>query len=228
MELPDIIAMAAQLGGPRKKSAERRYPGVLASLNREAARDLGDRYLAQTRIQRKTSKPFFIDKMPSNFLHVGLICLILPNAKIIDARRHPMACCFSGFKQQFAEGHRYSYSLEEIGRFYRDYVEYMEHFDRVLPGRVHRVAYEQMVEDPEGVTRRLFAHCGLAFESACLRFHENARPVRTASSQQVRKPLYREALDHWRHYEPWLEPLKRALGEVLEDTAVRKEYRGLL
>jgi tetratricopeptide (TPR) repeat protein len=224
MELPDIIMMAAKLGGIRKKSAERSYPGVLASLSREACRELGEQYIQQTRIQRKTAKPFFIDKMPNNFLHLGLIRLALPNAKIIDARRHPMACCFSGFKQQFSEGHRYSYSLEEIGRFYRDYVDYMRHFDRVLPGKIHRVIYEHMIEDTEAEVRRLLVFCGLPFESACLRFYENARPVRTASSQQVRKPIFRDGVDHWRHYEPWLEPLKQALGDVLEAYPATPQY----
>jgi hypothetical protein len=224
MELPDIITMAAKLGGIRNKSGERRYPGVLASLTREACRELGEQYIEQTRIQRKTAKPFFIDKMPNNFLHIGLIRLALPNAKIIDARRHPMACCFSGFKQQFAEGHRYSYSLAEIGRFYRDYVEYMEHFDRVLPGKIYRLIYERMIEDTETEVRRLLEHCGLPFESACLRFHENTRPVRTASSQQVRKPIFREGVDHWRHYGPWLEPLERALGDVLDAYPATPQY----
>jgi tetratricopeptide (TPR) repeat protein len=224
MELPDIITMAAKLGGIRTKSAERRYPGVLAALSREACRELGEQYIEQTRIQRKTAKPFFIDKMPNNFLHIGLIRLALPNAKIIDARRHPMACCFSGFKQQFAEGHRYSYSLEEIGRFYQDYVEYMEHFDRVLPGKIYRVIYEHLIEDTETEVRRLLEHCGLPFESACLSFHENTRPVRTASSQQVRKPIFRDGVDHWRHYEPWLEPLERALGDVLDAYPATPQY----
>jgi hypothetical protein len=158
----------------------------------------------------------FIDKMPNNFLHVGLIRLALPNAKIIDARRHPMACCFSAFKQQFAEGHRYSYSLRDTGRYYRDYVELMDHFDRVMPGKVYRVFYENMIADTETEVRRLLVYCGLPFESACLRFYENDRPVRTASSQQVRRPIYRDGIEHWRHYEAWLEPLKDALGEVLD------------
>jgi len=193
-------------------------------LSREACRELGEQYIEQTRIQRKSGKPFFIDKLPNNFLHIGLIQLVLPRAKIIDARRHPMACCFSGFKQQFAEGHRYSYSLEDIGRFYRDYVEYMEHFDRVLPGRVCRINYEDMIDDTEREVRRLLEFCQLPFESACLRFYENDRPVRTASSQQVRKPIYRDGVDHWRHYEAWLEPLRQALGDVLDDFTATQQY----
>ncbi len=172
--------------------------------------------MEQTRIQRKTAKPFFIDKMPNNFLHIGLIRLILPNAKIIDARRHPMACCFSGFKQQFAEGHRYSYSLEDLGRYYREYVDLMAHFDRIGAGKVHRVIYERMIEDTEAEVRRLLAYCGLEFESDCLRFYENDRPVRTPSAQQVRQPIYRDGMEHWRNYEPWLEPLKAALGDALD------------
>jgi hypothetical protein len=177
--------------------------------------------LSQTRIQRKRGAPFFIDKMPNNFQHIGLIHLALPNAKIIDARRHPLGCCFSGFKQHFARGQHFSYSLEDIGRYYRDYVELMEHFDEVLPGRVHRVLYERMIDDTENEVRRLLAYCGLPFEAQCLRFHENERAVRTASSEQVRTPIYREGVDHWRHYEPWLGPLKAALGPVLDAPAAK-------
>ena len=148
---------------------------MLATLTEEDCRSLGQRYLDETRVQRKTGKPFFIDKMPNNFTHLGLIHLALPNAKIIDARRHPLGCCFSVFKQHFASGHNYSYSLSDIGRYYRDYVELMAHFDTVLPGRVHRVFYEQMVEDTEGEIRRLLQYCNLPFEEGCLRFFENAR-----------------------------------------------------
>ena len=154
--------------------------------------------------------------MPNNFAHIGLIRLALPNAKIIDARRHPLACCLSGFKQHFARGQDFSYSLDDIGRYYRDYVELMAHFDEVLPGRVHRVIYEDMVDDTESEVRRLLDYCGLPFDEACLRFFENPRAVRTASSEQVRKPIYRDGVDHWRRYEAWLEPLEAALGPVLE------------
>ena len=185
-------------------------------MDAEALRALGERYLRHTRIQRKTQAPLFIDKMPNNFLHLGLIQLILPKAKIIDARRHPLACCFSGFKQHFARGQSFTYSLDDIGRYYADYVELMAHFDQALPGRVHRVFYERMVDDTESEVRRLLAYCGLPFEEGCLRFFENTRAVRTASSEQVRKPIYREGVDHWRHFEPWLGPLKQALGPVLE------------
>ena len=210
MELPDIPAIAkslAQSGQP--------YLEVLQQLSAAQCAELGERYLAQTRIQRKTAAPFFIDKMPNNFAHIGLIHLILPNAKIIDARRHPLACCFSGFKQHFARGQSFTYSQEDIGRYYREYVELMAHFDAVLPGRVHRVIYESMIDDTETQVRSLLAHCGLPFEESCLRFYENERAVRTASSQQVRKPIFRDGLEQFRHYEAWLGPMKGALGPVL-------------
>jgi len=216
MELPDLIMMVSGLAGTRKSDAPSPYPDVLGTLSEAACRELGEHYLRETRIQRKTSKPLFIDKMPNNFLHIGLIALALPQAKIIDARRHPMACCFSVFKQHFADGQRFSYSLEDIGRYYRDYVELMDHFDHVIPGKVHRVFYENMIEDTETEVRKLLDHCGLPFESACLRFYENDRPVRTPSAQQVRKPIYREGIEHWRHYEDGLAPLKAALGDVLD------------
>ncbi len=186
--------------------------GALAALDADGLRALGERYLAHTRIQRKTTAPRFIDKMPNNFLHIGLIHLMLPNAKIIDARRHPLACGFSAFKQHFARGQNFSYDLAEIGRYYHDYVALMAHFDAVLPGRIHRVMYERMIEDTEGEVRRMLDYCGLPFEVSCLRFFQNPRPVRTASSEQVRQPIYREGVDHWRHYAEWLGPLESALG----------------
>jgi len=215
MELADIVNMARELGGtqPRVQGA---YPESLAALDADALRVLGERYLEQTRIYRKTDAPFFIDKLPNNFAHTGLIHLILPRAKIIDARRHPLGCCFSNFKQHFARGQHFTYSLEDLGLYYRGYVQLMAHYDAVLPGRVHRVIYERMIEDTEGEVRRLLEHCGLPFDERCLRFYENERAVRTASSEQVRRPIYREGVDHWQHYEPWLGPLKSALGSVLE------------
>jgi tetratricopeptide (TPR) repeat protein len=216
MELPDIIDIARALGGRRIRGANSKYPEALAEIAPDVARELGEQYLANTRIQRKTDAPFFIDKMPNNFAHIGLIQLILPRAKIIDARRHPLGCCFSGFKQHFARGQHFTYGLEEIGRYYRDYVELMAHFDAVLPGRVHRVIYETMVDDTEGQVRQLLDYCGLPFDERCLRFYQNDRAVRTASSEQVRRPIYREGVDHWLHFEPWLQPLKTALGPVLE------------
>jgi hypothetical protein len=187
----------------------------LASLDDHALWDLGKRYLQGTRVYRKTARAYFIDKMPNNFLHVGLIHSILPNAKIIDARRHPLGCCVSNFKQLYARGQRFSYGLADMGSYYRDYVELMAHFDTALPGRVHRVIYEHLVEDTEREVRRLLEFCGLPFEPGCLRFFENDRPVRTASSEQVRRPIYRDGVDQWRHFEPWLDPLKDALGPVL-------------
>ena len=215
MELPDITAMAATLARESVRAGAAPYPQLLANLSAAECHALGQQYLSQTRIQRRTDAPFFIDKMPNNFAHIGLIQLILPNARIIDARRHPMGCCFSCFKQHFARGQHFTYSLDDIGRYYRDYVDLMAHFDRVLPGRIHRVIYESMIEDTETQVRRLLDYCGLPFEAGCLRFYENERAVRTASSQQVRKPIFREGMEHWRHYEPWLGPLKAALGPAL-------------
>jgi len=216
MELPDILAIARELGERKTRAQVSKYPEVVGTLDAGELRTLGERYLAQTRVQRKTDAPFFIDKMPNNFAHIGLIHLMLPNAKIIDARRHPLGCCFSAFKQHFARGQTFSYSLEDVGRYYRDYVELMAHFDGVLPGRIHRVFYESMVDDTEAEVRRLLDYCGLPFEAQCLRFYENDRAVRTASSEQVRTPIFREGVDHWRHFEAWLAPLKRALGPVAE------------
>jgi tetratricopeptide (TPR) repeat protein len=216
MELPDLVGIVKELSGRSRRSEVSKYPEVLESLEPGALRELGERYLQQTRIQRKTDAPCFIDKLPNNWAHIGLIHLMLPNAKIIDTRRHPLSCCFSGFKQHFARGQNFSYSLDDIGRYYADYVTLMAHYDAVLPGRVHRVLYERMVEDTETEVRRLLDYCGLPFEDGCLRFYENDRAVRTASSEQVRQPIFRDAVDHWRHYEPWLEPLKAALGPVLE------------
>lgn len=216
MELPDITAIVHGLTKSRERGTAARYPEVVAALSHAELRALGERYLAQTRIQRKTAAPHFIDKLPNNWAYVGLIALILPRAKIIDARRHPMSCCFSAFKQHFARGQHFSYSLEDLGRYYRDYVSLMAHFDAVLPGRIHRVVYERMVEDTESEVRRLLAYCGLPYEEACLRFYENKRAVRTASSEQVRRPIFRDAVEQWRNFDPWLEPLRSALGPVLE------------
>jgi predicted Zn-dependent protease len=211
MELPHIPQIARELA-----AGEFGFLDAAAALSGERRRELGERYLAETRPQRKTGKPFFIDKMPNNCLYVALIHLILPNAIIIDARRHPLGCCFSGFKQHFARGQNFTYGLEDIGRYYRDYVDLMAHLDAVLPGRVHRVFYESLIENTEAEVRRMFTHCGLPFEERCLRFYENDRAVRTASSEQVRQPIFRQGVDHWRNYEPWLGPLKAALGPVLE------------
>ncbi len=215
MELPNLPSMARALGrGPGGK--DERYPEVLATLTAAELEALGEQYLRETRVQRKSAAPYFIDKLPNNFAHVGLIQLILPNARIIDVRRHPLGCCFSGFKQHFARGQHFTYGLKDIGRYYRDYVELMAHFDAVLPGRVHRVIYEALVDDIETEVRRLLAYCGLEFETGCLRFHENERAVRTASSEQVRTPIYRDGVDQWRNYNEWLGPLRDALGPVVE------------
>jgi len=215
MELPDVIAIAKRLGG-KGRGAASAYPEALGDLTADDLAALGQEYLDRTRVQRKTDRPFFIDKMPNNFAHLGLIHLMLPKARIIDARRHPMGCCFSGFKQHFARGQTFSYGLEDIGRYYADYVDLMAHFDAALPGRVHRVIYEDMVEDPETQIRALLDYCGLTFEPACLNFHQNERAVRTASSEQVRQPIFKDGVDQWRHYESWLGPLKAALGPVLD------------
>jgi tetratricopeptide (TPR) repeat protein len=215
MELPEILTVTRQLRG-LVEGDEGSYHDALARLDGDALRELGEQYLERTRIHRRSGAPMFIDKMPNNFAHIGLIHLILPNARIIDARRHPLACCFSGFKQHFARGQAFSYDLSGIGRYYRDYVALMAHFDAVLPGRVHRIHYEDMVEDTEAQVRRLLAYCGLDFDPRCLRFFENDRPVRTASSEQVRQPIFRDGLEQWRRYELWLDPLKDALGPVLE------------
>jgi len=221
MELPEIVSMARALGartpvGEGAPVQASPYPDVLSELDAATLARLGQDFIERTRIHRKLGKPFFIDKMPNNFLHIGLIQLILPRAKIIDARRHPMGACFSAFKQHFARGQNFSYDLEEVGRYYRDYVALMAHFDAVLPGKIHRVIYERMVEDTEGEVRRLLDYCGLPFEAGCLRFYENDRAVRTASSEQVRRPIFRDGLDQWRAYEAWLGPLKAALGPMVD------------
>ncbi len=216
MELPDITAMARALGTRQRKTDRSPYPDILATLSRDQLGALGADYLARTRIQRKTSRPFFIDKMPHNFLHTGLIHLILPNAKIIDARRHPMATCWSVFKQHFARGQAFAYDLVDIARYYRDYVDLMDHIDRVLPGRVLRVTHEELVADTEAQTRRLLDYCGVAFDPQCLKFYENDRPVRTASSEQVRRPISRDGLDQWQTFAKWLEPARAILEPFIQ------------
>jgi tetratricopeptide (TPR) repeat protein len=215
MELPDIASIARRLGGKMKRSETSAYPEVLAELDAGALRKLGEEYLSRTQIHRRLGRPFFIDKMPNNFAHAGLIHLILPQAKIIDVRRHPLACCFSLFKQHFARGQGFSYNLLDIGRYYMDYARLMAHFDSVLPGRIHRVCYEQLIDAPEREIRRVLDYCDLGFETACLEFHVNPRPVRTASSEQVRRPIYTDSIGQWRHYEEWLESLKALLAPAL-------------
>ncbi len=206
-ELPDIPALARR---------DQNYPEGVADYTPEKLRGLGEEYLKRTHIQRRTGRPYFIDKLPNNWAHLPLIHLILPNAKIIDARRHPLGCCFSNFKQHFARGQAFSYGLDRMGRYYRDYVRLTAHVDSVLPERVHRVFYEDMVDDTEREVRRLLDYCGLEFEPACLAFHETERAVRTASSEQVRQPIFRDGTEAWKPFEPWLDPLKAALGDVLD------------
>jgi tetratricopeptide (TPR) repeat protein len=215
-ELPNVQQLVTRLRGRDPDPDEPRYPTILAHLTEQDFRTLGQEYLAGTRPYRSTEKPFFIDKNPNNFRHLGLVQLMLPNARIIDARREPMACCFSNFKQLFAQGQEFTYSIEDIARYYRTYLELMRHWNAVLPaGRVLRVLHEDVVEDLEGNVRRLLDYCGLEFEAQCLNFHETRRSVRTASSEQVRRAIYREGLDQWRQFEPWLTPLRDALGDAL-------------
>lgn len=216
MELPDLPALVKRLGGRARRSDEGAYPEVLAELDPAALRALGEEYLERARIHRKTDKPFFIDKLPNNWAHIGLIHLILPNAKIVDARRHPLDCGFSNFRQHYARGQGFSYSLADMGHYYSDYVRLIAHFDRALPGRVHRVIHERLIEHPEPSIRALLDALALPFDPACLSFHENRRAVRTASSEQVRRPINRDGMDQWRPYEAHLGPLKDALGPVLD------------
>ena len=218
LELPNILSYSQQLRRRGRSGPEPGYPEILAVLSDEELNQFGRQYIDDTRIHRQ-SAPFFVDKMPNNFRHIGLIHLILPNAKIIDARRDPMACGFSGYKQLFAEGQQFTYDLADLGQYYRDYVELMDHWDAVLPGKVLRVQYEDVVGDLESQVRRILDHCGLEFEPECLSFYRTERAVRTPSSEQVRQPIFQSGLDYWRNYESWLDPLKSALGED-----VRRRY----
>lgn len=206
-ELPDMPAIAR---------GERKYPAAAVQMSEQERSDAGAEYLRRTAIQRRTERPFFIDKLPNNWMYVPFIHLVLPNAKIIDARRHPLACCMSNFRQHFARGQDFTYDLTDLGRYYSDYVRLMAHMDAVMPGRVHRVIYERMIEDPEAEIRALLGYCGLEFEPACLEFYKTERAVRTPSAQQVRRPIYKDAADEWRRYEGHLSPLKEALGPVLD------------
>ena len=215
MELPNILSLAQKLRRGDKLSGTSHYPSVLKTLDAEALSKFGEAYIKDTRVHRG-SAPFFIDKMPNNFRHIGLINLILPNAKIIDARRHPMGCCFSAFKQLFHEGQEFTYGLEQVGTYYKDYVELMDHWDKVLPGKVLRVQYEEVVSDLDTQVRRILDYCGLDFEENCISFYETDRSVRTPSSEQVRQPIYQSGVDQWKNFEANLEPLKKALGPVLK------------
>jgi tetratricopeptide (TPR) repeat protein len=214
LELPNVLALVRRLDGRRRISDAPRYPGILKELTDDQLTSFGTRYLEDTEIHRQGA-PRFTDKMPNNFRHIGLIHMMLPNATIIDARREPMACCFSAFKQLFAEGQEFSYGLEQIGRYYRDYVDLMRHWDEVLPGRILRVNHEDVVADLEGQVRRLLDFCALDFEPGCLEFHDTDRAVRTASSEQVRQPIYRQGTEQWRRFDAFLDPLRKALGPEL-------------
>jgi tetratricopeptide (TPR) repeat protein len=214
-ELADIQRIVRALRGRDTDLKNPRYPGVLAELGPQDFRKFGERFMADTRIYRQTQRPFFIDKLPDNFRDIGLIHLMLPNAKIIDARREPMACCFGNLKQLFSGGQEFSYSIGDIAHYYRNYLEFMRHWNEALPGRILTVQHEDMVENLEGNVRRILDFCGLRFEPACLEFHKTPRNVRTASSEQVRQPISREGVDQWRNYEPWLGPLKDGLGDAL-------------
>ena len=210
MELADISRLVLRLQGRDYNEQAPSYPGNLTGITPAQLQSFGERYLADTNIYR-SGKPFFIDKNPNNFRHLGLIHLTLPNARIIDARREPMACCFSNFKQLFAAGQEFTYSFTDIARYYRSYVRLMAHWDAVLPGKVLRVQHEDLVADLDANVRRILAFCALPFEPQCLEFYKTARSVRTASSEQVRQPIYTEGLDQWRKFEPWLRPLRQAL-----------------
>lgn len=217
MELPDALVIANSLADGRQAGFEdSHYLTALEKLAASDLRRLGQGYIWGTGLRRQTHKPLFIDKMPNNWLHVGMILAILPNARIIDARRHPMACGFSIYRQHFAKGQEFSYDLADIGSFYSDYVRMMAHFDRIMPGRIIRVIHEQLVADPERQISLLLERLALPFDENCLRFHENKRAVRTSSSEQVRRPINREGLDQWRAFEPWLGPLKHALGPIVD------------
>jgi tetratricopeptide (TPR) repeat protein len=211
LELPNVLSISGKLRRLGQRQGNQKYPFNLADLTPEQLTTLGEEYIRDTRVHR-LGAPFFIDKMPNNFRHIGLIKLMLPNAKVIDARRDPMSCCFSGFKQLFAEGQMFSYDLEDIAQYYLDYVRLMDHWNQVLPGFVLKVQHEDVVADLETQVRRMLDFCGLPFEESCLEFHKTERNVRTPSSEQVRQPIFSTALEQWKHYEPWLEPLKARLG----------------
>ena len=206
-ELPDLPIVVGSGG---------RRPAAIAALDSQQRADAGAEYLRRAAVNRRTNRPFFIDKLPNNWMYAPFIHLVLPNAKIIDARRHPLGCCMSNFRQHFARGQDFTYDLEDLGHYYSDYVRLMTHVDSVLPGRVHRVIYERMVDDTEAEIRALLGYCGLKFEPQVLEFHKTERSIRTPSAQQVRQPIYREATDEWRRYEAHLGPLKQALGPVLD------------
>ena len=213
LELPNIIALSHKLRDRKPINANDGYPYRLKNLSPEQLHDFGQSYIEDTRLYRKGA-PFFVDKMPNNFRHIGLIQIILPGAKIIDARRDPMDCCFSGFKQLFAEGQEFTYGLKEIGKYYAGYIDLMNHWNEVIPAKILRVQYEDVVNDLEGQVHRILEYCGLPFEETCLQFHKNKRSVRTASSEQVREKINRKGLAQWQPYKQWLGPLKKALKGI--------------
>jgi hypothetical protein len=231
MELADMMVIASRLQSRIDEGEFPDFRAMATSLSPADRTRLGEEYIERTRMHRHTDAPLFIDKMPNNWQHVGLIRLILPNAKIVDARRHPMACCFSGWKQHFARGQAFSYDLVDIGRYYGDYAAHMAAIDRAAPGAVHRVIYERMVADTPGEVRRLLEYVGVPFEQACLEFWRTRRSVRTASSEQVRQPIFTDAVEHWRMFAPWLGPLEATLGDRVTlypdvSTSVAPDYPG--
>lgn len=219
MELANVISMAHRFNGRQSVRDVPRYPSVLVDLPEQGFKNLGQQYIKDTMVHRQGGA-YFIDKMPNNFRYIAMIHLMLPNAKIIDARREPMACCFGGYKQLFAEGQEFSYNISDIGEYYCQYVDVMDHWDEVLPGRILKVQHEDVLNDLEGQVRRILDYCGLPFEQACVDFHKNTRAVRTPSSEQVRQPIYKSGMDLWRHYDSFLGPLKSALEPVLGKTKI--------
>ena len=215
MELPDMMDIASRLAVQATRRGES-FPTCLRNLSADERIAIGQEYLDRTRVHRKTGRPYFIDKMPNNWLNVGLIKLVLPNAHIIDTRRHPVGCCLSMWKQHFARGQGFSYDLEDLARYYSDYSGLMEHFAFVAPGMIYRVYYEQIVADSDNQIMSLIEHLGLPFEKACLSFWKTDRAVRTASSEQVRRPIFTDAVEHWRQFAPRLAPLVKALGPLVE------------
>ena len=211
-ELQNIIALSRKIANKKNSNSKSEYPSSLKSIEKAEFKEMGGAYLKNTLDQRVTDKPYFIDKMPNNFIHIGLIHLILPNAKIIDARRNPMDCSFSCYKQLFGSGQGFTYSQNRIGNYYLDYLKIMDHWDKVLPGKVHRVIYENMVEDTENEIRNLLKFCELDFEEDCLNFYKTKRTVRTPSSEQVRQPIYNKGIGQWRNFDNWLDTLKKTLS----------------
>ena len=216
LELPNVLALVNDLRRGGNMTGDNLYPSILETLDTEKYREYGEAYIRDTQVHRQNA-PFFIDKMPNNFRHIGLIKLMLPNAKIIDARRHPMGCCFSGYKQLFAEGQAFSYDLNDAGQYYRDYQSLMDTWQTIFPEQILHVQYEDVVNDFEAQVRRILDYCGLPFEEACLSFYKTERAVRTPSSEQVRQPIYRGGIDQWKNFEAHLDPLKQSLGSVLDD-----------